>query len=889
MSDAEVRDRVPRGSLEDLERAERPFMGPDREKGSNSGGSSCSLDTPDQSLTKFISHSPRCVFSALEVYPTNIHTANQAGMVQARYGRCTTTGQRPKTRPSSHRSRVVWTLCLSLCVTHTFIHSQTSDVSLIFLKAGLFSAVVTAFIIESYKTLSQDSDNVTVFYLQQISQELSKLSSGFSSSPVPDPASPPAFTASAHYEALNILFVLSLIGSLSCALGATLVQAWTSNYLRNVNRAPDVVARARDRAWYFDGLEKSQMQAFASGVLATLHISLFIFFAGFSVFLFPINRSVANAAMGTSIAVSIIYLTFAFMDIFVKNSPYTSPISSALSLTLDAAKWAIVGVGFSIFITGAVILGVSLVAFSALALVIAIPAVPFIIYEGGHKEMIQNIKQKIHDFFSVDTPHLPPGMSLETYRKGNQVEHIDSHTMRASPGMPLQDIKALKWLLRRIVTVADLEDFVDGIELFVEKTSDDKRRYARIILELGGENVGPFGAGLGLCVGYLLETCTHTGSDELPLEHRRARVTSAVRAMISVFSHSGSEERTQGITISDTAPLAIWEILQDGDRYLPSTRWIEWVDVFLWEVIISLRDDNDQEIALYVSYLTTLLVHRAFLDIAFRLESGEIEIVAPGHWDLPTLLAALKSGGDERPELYELAVAIMLIPHLQERPSGITSRYELPAAATPEEQRSRQKKNRWRPLKVTLSSEELDQHGVPVPSVPVSSETFRNESTLLALTSLLDQTPIDTSLLQSNLLPRVFRSICQDGSAKGTSVKLQRNLVLSLERHRLESCSNPDVRATGPTVTKYDPSRSAFRFSHVLNGIVEIVDTMQDAQSLSAAQDILVDIFAQQPKAPLPMFRNVRQPLTSVIAEHVEQDDKAAAAAGSADLRVAEV
>ena len=95
---------------------------------------------------------------------------------------------------------------------------------LIILKAGLFSAIVTAFIIESYKFLQQDSGDVTVFYLRQVVQELVQLSN--QTHITNQPSAPDDITD--HAVSLNVLFVLSLMGSLACALGATLVQAWTS-------------------------------------------------------------------------------------------------------------------------------------------------------------------------------------------------------------------------------------------------------------------------------------------------------------------------------------------------------------------------------------------------------------------------------------------------------------------------------------------------------------------------------------------------------------------------------------------------------------------------------------------------------------------------------------
>jgi Family of unknown function (DUF6535) len=54
-------------------------------------------------------------------------------------------------------------------------------------KIGLFSVIVGAFIIESYKRLSPDPSDKTTFLLEQISQQLSGLANGTHVQPEPYP------------------------------------------------------------------------------------------------------------------------------------------------------------------------------------------------------------------------------------------------------------------------------------------------------------------------------------------------------------------------------------------------------------------------------------------------------------------------------------------------------------------------------------------------------------------------------------------------------------------------------------------------------------------------------------------------------------------------------
>ncbi|KAJ7855857.1 hypothetical protein B0H13DRAFT_1591714, partial [Mycena leptocephala] len=58
------------------------------------------------------------------------------------------------------------------------VESWRSDMEGMLIFAGLFSASLTAFLIESYKTLMPDSGNTTVLLLAQISAQLAASANG---------------------------------------------------------------------------------------------------------------------------------------------------------------------------------------------------------------------------------------------------------------------------------------------------------------------------------------------------------------------------------------------------------------------------------------------------------------------------------------------------------------------------------------------------------------------------------------------------------------------------------------------------------------------------------------------------------------------------------------
>jgi uncharacterized protein YaaW (UPF0174 family) len=87
-------------------------------------------------------------------------------------------------------------------------------------QAGLFSAILTAFLIKSYKMLNSDSGDLTVQLLVQISQQLAVSTNG---TPLQRPAGT-VFTPSVSSIVCNALWFINLGFSLACALTATLVQ-----------------------------------------------------------------------------------------------------------------------------------------------------------------------------------------------------------------------------------------------------------------------------------------------------------------------------------------------------------------------------------------------------------------------------------------------------------------------------------------------------------------------------------------------------------------------------------------------------------------------------------------------------------------------------------------
>ncbi|KAJ7572337.1 hypothetical protein C8J56DRAFT_1035394 [Mycena floridula] len=192
------------------------------------------------------------------------------------------------------------------------------------LFAALFSAVVTAFIIEGYKTLSPDPSAMTVVLLYHISQQLSAITNTTELQiSLPDLNGSPTLAI-----ITNVFWFLSLALSLTCALTATLIEQWASDYVRTIERREAPAIKARIRAYLFEGVENSNVAAIVEGTPLLLHASLFSFFIGLIFFLHPISNIITFLAAGILAAFSIAYLSATTAPLIDTASPIRTPLTT---------------------------------------------------------------------------------------------------------------------------------------------------------------------------------------------------------------------------------------------------------------------------------------------------------------------------------------------------------------------------------------------------------------------------------------------------------------------------------------------------------------------------------------------------------------------------------
>ncbi|KAJ7925352.1 hypothetical protein B0H13DRAFT_1559231, partial [Mycena leptocephala] len=167
------------------------------------------------------------------------------------------------------------------------VESWKSDMENASMESGsakFVQASLTAFLIESYKTLVPNTGDSTVVLLGQVSQQLAASANGiFHFTP-----SPP-FTPLASAVICNVLWFISLGLSLTCALVATLLEQWVRDFLHRADMRSASVVRARGFSFLYYGLKRFEMHTEVEIIPLLLHTSLLFFFAHPVAFLVPVN------------------------------------------------------------------------------------------------------------------------------------------------------------------------------------------------------------------------------------------------------------------------------------------------------------------------------------------------------------------------------------------------------------------------------------------------------------------------------------------------------------------------------------------------------------------------------------------------------------------------
>ena len=202
-------------------------------------------------------------------------------------------------------------------------------------QAGLFSAAVTSFLIDSASNLQVDPAQQMVFYQQQnvallaqISEQISSIAPQVSIPSAPLPSYD--FSPSASDVRVNSFWFMSLVFSLSAALLATLVQQWVRDYMHVFQRYSNPLKITRLRQYLYEGVEGWYMPMVARSVPGLVHVSLFLFLVGLCDSLLNAYTTVGVTTMIPIAICGSLYVTSMFSPIVNPQSPFRNPFSGLI-------------------------------------------------------------------------------------------------------------------------------------------------------------------------------------------------------------------------------------------------------------------------------------------------------------------------------------------------------------------------------------------------------------------------------------------------------------------------------------------------------------------------------------------------------------------------------
>ncbi|KAG8924587.1 hypothetical protein FRC02_010338 [Tulasnella sp. 418] len=199
------------------------------------------------------------------------------------------------------------------------VKGLSDDLNTLLIFAGLFSAVNTAFIIESMDYLRPDNAEITNDLLRTLILNLHDPSTF---TPTKFQSSSP-FVATHQAVRINALFFASLCCSLFTAFGAVLGRHWLNHY-ENDGLPRPLPELCRERQMKLMGFERWHFQGVLETLPNLLQLSLFFFLLGLIDWAWSTNKVVAGVIIGFACLTVLFYAITTTISVYDPGSPFTN-------------------------------------------------------------------------------------------------------------------------------------------------------------------------------------------------------------------------------------------------------------------------------------------------------------------------------------------------------------------------------------------------------------------------------------------------------------------------------------------------------------------------------------------------------------------------------------
>ena len=199
-------------------------------------------------------------------------------------------------------------------------------------KAGLYSAILSAFVVQTYSMLSQPPDpNVTnKLMVTGFTALLSKSSANAFNDTASALLAPSAFTPTTAARWINALFFISLVLSLAAALFGILAKQWIREYLKWNTAIGDPRENVLVRQIRFEAWRDWNVEGVLWSIPFLLELAMIFFLVGIVILLWTLDSVVAIAVTALVAVFLAGVLVFTVLPVFSKRCPYKSPTAWVL-------------------------------------------------------------------------------------------------------------------------------------------------------------------------------------------------------------------------------------------------------------------------------------------------------------------------------------------------------------------------------------------------------------------------------------------------------------------------------------------------------------------------------------------------------------------------------
>ncbi|KAJ7268275.1 hypothetical protein C8J57DRAFT_1131279, partial [Mycena rebaudengoi] len=198
----------------------------------------------------------------------------------------------------------------------TLANILNSDLDSLLIFAGLFSAILSAFLIEIRKGLEEDLQNTTNSLLLLLIDNNRNITSTASSRFEP--------TSSSRW--VNGLWFSSLMLSLVSALGASLAKGWVTQFSSSLSGSSWGDASSHCRR--LRGLQRWHLKLIIQCLPILIHIAFFLFSTGLVVLVFQDDTAIGIAILVLAAVAFMLYLASSIHSVYSIDSPFRTPVST---------------------------------------------------------------------------------------------------------------------------------------------------------------------------------------------------------------------------------------------------------------------------------------------------------------------------------------------------------------------------------------------------------------------------------------------------------------------------------------------------------------------------------------------------------------------------------